>query len=271
VLRPVSTGAETLKGGRPAPVEPVMMIYGLGPFQVYLRNRPVENWVNRKARAIFKYLILNHTKPVPKEVLMDCFWAESDAAASRNNLNVAVYNLRQTLHQIDPDCSHILFQDDAYYLNPDLNTWIDFEFFREQFQRGQRFERAGEKAQAIHEYTLAEALYHGPLFEDDRYEEWLDSERKGLENAYQCILNQLSEYYLEEKNYAACMATCNKMLLMDSCWDEAHQRLMQCYDQQGQYYLALRQYHLCVENYQKELETQPSAETTRLYEQIRLR
>jgi DNA-binding SARP family transcriptional activator len=64
---------------------------------------------------------------------------------------------------------------------------------------------------------------------------------------------------------------CGKTLAVDACREEAHRRLMRCYSRQGQPYLALRQYHLCVETLKKELDVTPAATTTRLYERIRHR
>jgi hypothetical protein len=43
---------------------------------------------------------------------------------------------------------------------------------------------------------------------------------------------------------------------------------MRCYSRQGQPYLALRQYHLCVETLQAELEVSPMDETLDLYRRI---
>jgi DNA-binding SARP family transcriptional activator len=44
---------------------------------------------------------------------------------------------------------------------------------------------------------------------------------------------------------------------------------MRCYYHQGQRYLALRQYHLCVKCLREELDVSPANATTSLYLQIR--
>lgn len=243
--------------------------YCLGDFQVYLHGQPVENWLNRKGKSILKYLLLHRAKPVAKEVLMECFWPESDQELARNNLNVAIYSLRQTLRKTDPDLSYILFREDCYLLNPDLNTWIDFEVFEDHFKKGQEYETAGDQEQAVREYITAESLYQGELFEADRYEDWPNLKRRSMQDSYLYLLDRLSQHFIETRNYTTCAALCRKMLVVDSCREDAHRRLMQCYIQQGHYYLALRQYHICVEAHKKELDTLPSPETTALYEQVR--
>lgn len=249
--------------------EPSIVVYGLGAFQVYLNGQLVEDWPNRKGKSIFKYLLLQRTRPVAKEVLMECFWPDSDPNAARNNLNVAIYGLRRALRKVAPTVSHILFQDDCYLLNPDLTIWLDFESFMEHDKKGQQLENSGDLTQAAREYSAAELLYQGQLFEEDRYEDWPLSHRQALQAAYLGILDRLSLHYLETENFSACVALCTKMLAVDSCREEAHRRLMRCYSRQGQHYLALRQYQVCVESHKKELETLPSPETVELYEKIR--
>jgi DNA-binding SARP family transcriptional activator len=44
---------------------------------------------------------------------------------------------------------------------------------------------------------------------------------------------------------------------------------MRCYLRQGQRHLALRQYHLCVEALEQELDVPPMPATVELYRQIR--
>ena len=60
---------------------------------------------------------------------MELFWPEAHPDAARNNLNVSIYGLRQALRSINPDYSHILFQEESYLLNPVMELWIDIEEF----------------------------------------------------------------------------------------------------------------------------------------------
>ncbi len=254
----------------PAPdsLRSTLIVYCLGVFRMYYNDWSITNFPGRKAKSVLKYLVLNHARPVGKEVLMELFWPEADPDAARNNLNVAIYSLRQMFREADPDFSYILFKDDSYQLNPDLQLWVDMEAFIEHERAGRKLAQSGERPLAIREYCIADALYQGELFEDDRYEDWISEQRHALEISHINLLDQLSEYYLQAKNYTAVEAPCRKILSIDSCHEGAHCRLMQCYSQQGQYHLALRQYHECVETLQRELGSPPSPDTLALYDQI---
>lgn len=262
---PADEGGERVKG----PDGAALTVYCLGPFRVYQHDQPVEEWPSLKGQSIFKYLVAQGGRPVNKEVLMDLFWAGADPDSARNNLNVAIYGLRQAFRQVQPDVSYVLFRDDCYLLNSDLFIWVDVEAFNERFARARKLEQRGELAQATREYHAAEALYQGEFLEEDRYEEWLLPLRRRLRDDYLEVLNYLSQHYFTVGDYGACINLCSKTLAVDRCREEAHRLYMRCCSRQGQRYLALRQYHRCAEALAEDLEAIPSEATVGLYEKIR--
>jgi DNA-binding SARP family transcriptional activator len=250
---------------------PNLAVHCLGPFQAYFNDRQVENWPNGKGKSIFKFLVTQRERPVGKEVLMELFWPNADPYAARNNLNVAIYGLRQGFAKISRSCSVVLFRDDCYLLSPALEIWVDFEAFTEHVVAGRCLERAGELALAMYEYRRAEALYQGEFLEEDRYEDWPDALRRSLKDEYLALLDRLSNHYFEVEDYTACVTLCSKMLAEDACHEGPHRRLMRCWSRQGLPHLALRQYRGCRAVLAKELDVEPSEETTELFERIRRR
>jgi DNA-binding SARP family transcriptional activator len=85
---------------------------------------------------------------------------------------------------------------------------------------------------------------------------------------YLDIADRLSEYYFQQGEHAAAVTLCQKILAQDNCHEQAHRRLMECYQIQGQRRLAVRQYQLCVQTLKTELDVPPSMETQTLYEKI---
>lgn len=246
-----------------------LMVHLMGSFEVYVNHQRVTEWSNRKGKLLFKYLVTNREQRVPKEILMDTFWPDSDPDAARNNLNVTMYALRRDLHQHDPDFSHIVFEDDCYVLNPDMLVWVDSEKFIEHARQGQQLEQAGHIFEAIKAYRAASSLYKGPFLGEVTYEEWIELPRQHIQNTYLHVLDRLCYFYFEQKDYAACINACNEMIAIDSCREDAHRRLMLCYERQGHPYLALRQYQLCKDFLKRELDIEPGEETTTLFERIR--
>jgi DNA-binding SARP family transcriptional activator len=88
---------------------------------------------------------------------------------------------------------------------------------------------------------------------------------------YLDTLDRLSQIYFTQGQYAACNLVGRLLLERDNCREDAHCRLMRCYSRQGQRYLALRQYQVCVEALRAELDVEPEPTTTQIYECIRRR
>lgn len=246
-----------------------LAIHCLGSFRVYRNGQPLNDWNSLKGQAIFKYLLTHQSSLIPKDVLMDVFWPQADPDAARRNLHQAIYSLRQTLKQGQREAEPIIqFENDCYFLNPALSLWLDYRQFEQHVQTGQRLEAGGRLTEALTDYRLAEELYRGDFLEEDLYEDWTSAPREHWRNMYLELADCLSEHYLHQGNLAGAMALCEKILLLDNCNEQAHRRLMQCYQNQGQRHLAVRQYRQCVQRLKSELDVPPGEETQSLYEKI---
>lgn len=248
---------------------PSLAIYTLGAFRVYQDDLPILDWSNSKSASLFKLLLARRKEKIAKEVLMDMFWPDAEPDAARNNLNVTIYNLRKTLRNGYHDFSHVLFQNGYYLLNPKMLIWVDSEAFEQNVLTAQEHERNGRFEQAIQNYHAAEALYEGDYLYEDRYDDWPILKRQNLQELYLGVLDKLSEHYFNKGELTESMHLCRQILNIDSCREEAHRQLMLDYNQLGQPYLALRQYHRCVECLQKELNISPSQDTIDLLKKIK--
>jgi len=246
-----------------------VMVQMLGHFNLTVQDSPLRLPTSR-GLSLLKYLLLHHKQDAPREVLMDIFWPDADPDAARNNLNVAMHNLRQAMHSVT-NLPAIRFEDGAYGLAPNLEIWFDVEEFEYCVKEGKRLEARNQITLAITEYEIAVNLYQGDFLDDTPYENWTVLDRERLRVAYLDTLDRLSQIYLGQERYTACTSLCQIILSRDLCREDIHCRLMQCYSRLGQTALALRQYQICVEALRVELEVEPARETTKLYEYIRRR
>lgn len=246
-----------------------VIVQMLGVFSIAIDNQTLKIAPSR-GLSMLKYLLLHHRKMTPREVLMDIFWPEAGPEAARNNLNVAIYSLRQVLRSMINQ-NMICYEDGAYGLASNMDVWLDVEEFHHCVKEGQRQEAGQQLTAAVAEYEIAINLYRGDLLAETPYEEWTVLEREQLRIAYLEMLDRVSQIYFGQERYAVCISACQLILTRDKCREDAHCRLMQCYSRLGQTPLALRQYQICVEALQAELEVAPAHETTKLYENIRRR
>jgi DNA-binding SARP family transcriptional activator len=258
---PVSVAAGT---GPPAPGADIAAS-ALGPLEVRIAGRRVPKWNSLKARAVFQYLLVHQDRPTRRDVLMALQWPEHSHNSARNNLNVALYSLRNTLEGLGHGVQPILYRDGCYSLNPDLTWWIDRTEFLSAVEDAGREHRAGRPRKVIAAYRKAIGLYRGPLFEDDGATEWYLPEQRRLNDLYGRALEDVAEIYFKLGELPEALRFGQLAIGNDSCSEAIHRLLMRCYASQHQQQLVSRQYRVCVAALRDELGVTPSGETTQLF------
>ena len=254
-----------------AKAAPDLTAHLLGELRVAFQDRPVEIWSSGRGRAVFEYLLVNHHSKVRRDRLMSIFWPEVSSDAARNSLNVAIHGLRQSLRAAVGDIPVVIHQDQAYFIEPTLDIWVDVEVFEEHLKAAHQHLASAELAKAEAAFEAATWLYQGEFLADDPYEGWAMVIREHLRLCYLDALDRLGALHLDSGDYAGCVAVCLKLLACDSCREDAHCRLMRCYSRQGQVQLAVRQYHSCAAALRTELDVAPALATTELFYRLRRR
>jgi DNA-binding SARP family transcriptional activator len=232
---------------------------------VYSNDMLIDRWESARGRTIFKYLVARRATAVPKEVLADMFWPDSEPELARRSLHQAIYCLRQTFKRLMPEIQVIQFSDDRYQINPDIPIWVDAEAFSQEIEQARLHYAAGRSEQAMHAYAIAVDLYHAPFLAEDRYEEWTDELRRANQAMYLEALHRLVRHHVERAEHPAAIQLCQRALVEESCDEESHQMLMASYMAQGLRHLAVRQFQICANALKTELGLSPSEELEAFY------
>jgi DNA-binding SARP family transcriptional activator len=239
----------------------------LGPLEVRVAGRPVPRWSSMKARAVFQYLLVHQDRPTRRDVLMALQWPEHSRSSARNNLNVALYSLRNTLGP-DHAAQPILYRDGCYILNPEINWWIDRNEFLSTLDHVRLAGRAGSPGKIVDSYHKAIQLYRGPLFEDDDAGEWYLPEQRRLRDLYGQAIERVAEIHFQLGELPEALHYGQLALRNDPCSEASHRLLMRCYASRREQQLVSRQYQACTAALRKELGVSPSDETTRLLQEL---
>ncbi len=237
----------------------------LGPLEVRYKGRLLKKRPGKKILSLLSFLLYHHDKPVHREILMERFWADHAPASARNSLNVAIHQLRKLFQGICSGQDIILFENECYVVNPQLEVYSDVDQFNYLWQKGQLIEKRQGPEAALGAYQKAVSLYRGDLLQDLPYEEWCESERENLKDRYLMLLERLSLHFFEEGNYTVAANICKRILEQDNCLENAHRRLIICYDRLAQRDRAIRQYQRCAKALREELGIDPSRETNELF------
>jgi len=266
-------GAPVIGAGPPSARQPVVpgaevAACVLGPLDLTVAGRRIARWNSLKARTVFQYLVVQIGRPVRREVLMELMWPDHSVSSARNNLNAALYSLRNTLDQHGRKAQYILYKDGCYLPNPEFMWWIDRSEFLTALQHAELARRGGHAAHAVTAYLRAVRLYRGPLFEDDRDGDWYLPEQRRLRDLYLRAVEELGEIHLEQRDVAAAVQFGQLALTADQCCEPAHRLLMRCYALQNQQQLVSRQYRLCSDALRDELGVSPGTDTVQLFRSL---
>ena len=246
-----------------------MRILFLGNFQVMIRDRIVDEWPSKKGKSIFAYLSYHSNRRICRDVLMDVFWPKSMRESARNSLNVAIHGLRKRFQHFDPQKEYIVFSNESYFINPEMEIWTDVNEFGDLWMRAQGIERSQGLEAAAALYDQVASIYSGDFMSDELYEDWSTLERENLKEIFLVALEKISECRLQAGSLEETISICKAILERDGCREEIFRRLMCCYQKTGRRDKALSVYRQCVRSLKGELDVEPSAATVDLYNKIR--
>jgi SARP family transcriptional regulator, regulator of embCAB operon len=217
---------------------PALEVTCLGPTRLTASGAPVAP--PRRSRLVLQYLIAHRRRPVQRDVLLEAFWPGSSPRAARNSLNVAITLLRRAFRPAYGDCPIVVFRDEAYSLAPGLEVRVDYEAFVRHMREGDALRRAGELREAVAAYRRADALYGGPLCEDEPYEEWIVTARREVEAQHLDVLGHLGDCLASLGDHEASAAAYRRILAVEPHRDDVRDLLAERYAAMGRPGLALR-------------------------------
>ena len=208
---------------------------------------------HQKARALLYYLAASghsHTR----DHLATLLWSESAESNARHSLRSSLYHIRQAL-PIKGANEMLIGDGDLVYLRLDRDA-CDVTHFRQLLVEGS-------------DHTIAEAasLYRGPLLQDftltdaPLFEQWARFEASTLRQAYLGALQRLATRAEQRQAWEEAITYLQRIVQLDSLFEEAQQRLIGLYMHTGAIGQALRQYQQFEIELRQELGLTPSRET----------
>lgn len=231
----------------------------LGKFSVTLDNDELtsEQWKRKKARDIFKILLLHYRQPVSIDELIEILWQDT----SIKNIIPTIWNsvsyIRKALEPgIKPftPSSYIGFINKNYILDFGDNSFIDFIEFKKLIQQSETVKELDNSIQLLEK---AMQLYCGDFLKEDIFEEWSSFERENLKDTSLKACCKLSNYYLNTNNFSKSAEFSRKALTIDNIYDEAHKLLLKCLKVNGNDNELRKAWQFCINSYSKELNSSP--------------
>jgi DNA-binding SARP family transcriptional activator len=255
--RQMRQGASAALADLLAETPPRLIIRALGHAEVLMDGKPITNreWQTQVSRDIF-FCVLAHDAGLTREEVGALFWPDASPNELKTRFKNSVYRLRGAL---SPDV--IQFDDEIYRFTRAFDYEYDVEQFLSKVTEG---EAAPNPTLRIAAYAAAIQFYRGaylPGVEGD----WVWVERENLHRIFTDTILTLAQLQFEANDYRAALQTCQRALADDSCLEEAHRLIMRIYGAMGNRAAVARQFTLCRQALEKEIDVPPSPQTEELY------
>jgi DNA-binding winged helix-turn-helix (wHTH) protein len=165
----------------------------LGPFLVEIDRRAIE-WLRRRDKQVFKYIVLSSERTVSRAELTRLFWhgAERDHAAQ--SLRTVCSNIRKAIGAVVGSKNVEEYFRAGEYISIDVhNVVVDVERFTTHADAGDAEYERGRLRAAYAHYRSAVALYHGDLLVGDRNERWMARQARALKSRHAIAGNRIAQ------------------------------------------------------------------------------
>lgn len=230
----------------------------LGQVAIHKDGAPVTGFKSSKAVAVLCYLAVTG-QPVARTTLVGLLWSELGEANAQMNLRHVIANLRDLVGE------HLAITRQTVALAPENRYWLDVEPFA-----------SGVTSGSPAEVSAALALYQGDFLaglevrQAPAFEEWVSTQRTRLRELAVQAWQHLADQAENAGDTAAALDHLRRLLALEPWREAAHRQLMQLLARSGQIQAALAQYQLCQQVLADQLAVTPAAETTALYERLRM-
>lgn len=210
----------------------------------------------KKTRALLGYLAANADKPQERESLVGLLWSNFDDKRARHSLNQALVAIRKLSAEVGAPL--LAGQGEQVTLLGGALA-IDLADFRKRL---------------VDDPAGAAALYDGPFLDgfaisEPAFDDWLMAERSEIHELACKALGQAADVADESGDMIAATATVRRLLALDPLNERAHRRLMAMLYKAEDRTAALRQYQVCAELLDRELNVEPEPATKALYASIK--
>ena len=256
-LGPGPEGAGEDAAGTAPSRGPVVVVTTFGELRVSVDGRGLRtgDWGRKKARDLFKFLLIHHRRTVTLDEIMEKLWG---GAADRNTELLVMNAVSRIRKALEPDrnprdrTSMLSSGERTYRLDLGDEAVIDFMQFKELIVMARR-SSAGER---YRHYEDAAALVTDDFLREDYYEEWTISERDLLKDAFLEALEYLAGEQLRSGLYEQAAETARRILLFDTTSERGYEIVIESLvgrgrvaEARGAYeeYRAVLRRELCVE------------------------
>lgn len=191
-------------------------------------------WRTSKVRSIFALLLLQHGKPMRKEMLIQQFWPDLSDEKAYIQLYSAIYQIRKTLSALDFDIS-ITTSENSYQLT--LNgAALDIDDWEKEIKQ---LPVLNSETLLLHQ--KAADSYNGDYLSEENYS-WAEAERERLNILWSQHLARLAKFLSDHGKISEAISLYLRIQTASPYIEDSYLQLMRLYQQLKNYHAVEQQY-----------------------------
>ena len=246
-----------------------LSIFVLGSPRFELDERPI-SLPRRKATALLVYLAVTGDRH-RREMLATFFWPDSDQARAYAYLRNTLWEINRALGE-----GWLIADRDSVGINPEAGIYLDLQNFRALLAQVPSHTHFTEETcqECTNVLEAATRLYRGDFIsgfglpDSPAFDDWQFFQAEETRQALMDGLVRLIHMQVANNNLEQALEYGRRWSNLDPINEEAHRELMRLYAWTGQRNAAIRQYQECRHILKQELNIEPEAATTTLFERI---
>jgi DNA-binding SARP family transcriptional activator/predicted ATPase len=251
----------------PAPSEAssTLRLRLLGNFSLSSSDDAPIDISSTRLQSLLAYLALHRGTGQTRQQLSFLFWPDSPEDQARNNLRQLVHQLRRAWGGCDRWLS---LGPSRLAWRPDLSVDVDVEAFEGAVAKADAAERVHDAPALRAVMVQALGEYGGDLL-PGCYEDWINSDRERLRQAYARVLDRVISQCEDQGDYESAIEHAQQRLRHDPLDEHSYRRLMHLHVLNDDRISALRVYHACMSMLEREFSVRPSRATRQAYADLR--
>jgi predicted ATPase/DNA-binding SARP family transcriptional activator len=237
-----------------------------GGLRVLQGERAMTHFRTQKTAGLLAYLAFYRERKHSRDALSELFWSESRYDAARNSVSKAISSLRNQLEPPGVPRGAVIIADrHSVQLNPAVVT-TDVAEFEDAIRRSNDFSRYSDAERAQFLITAAD-LYRGELL-PNFFDEWIETERRRLVNAYLRALRSLIKYLGQARELERALDYALRAVSADPLDERSHRTVIRLLVALGRPAAAAQQFQDLERLLREQLDAAPSAATLNLVREI---
>lgn len=225
------------------------------------RESIIPGKTGKKVLSFLQYLIVNHTRSISLEELIEQFWPEADSSDPGNALKNMIFRARSYLKKMFPEQKELLQKRPGCYMwNPNVKIEVDAE----RFEQGYLESRKAEGEERVRMLFQTVSLYKGDFLAGND-SDWTAPLRHYYQTLYLDACKEVLSALQEEERWTEMIGICEQAYEVDFSMDSFVVYHMQALVALGQPEKAVERYQMFRKALWQEYEIEPAEPVEQMY------